>query len=399
MNTFKIMYFLSKGDKSDQDYNYEQQKQFLDSFTEPKSDIERSFFQYKCQNFFRSTTKNILFDCVSFIILIPLIPLLLIRGGFTRFINKENVIGEFLGFEDLIPDELSSEFTINNDLWNKGFSLSCKDLVFIYQIIKVGYLNPYFILKSIIKVSNYSYNLKTYKPDAIFVHGEYSFCSSLLTKYCEDRHVEHINAMHGEKTFYIGHAFFRYSRCYVWDKYYIDLLCSLRAYSKQFIISTPLALKIDLEHSFDKNVYSDYKYYLQEYDEKHLQMIVDSMNELKKSGRTVHYRPHPRFSNVSLLEKYVDDSEIERPVKVNVSKSVASCEHVVGYSSTVLLQGYLNGRHVILDDIAYYEENAKLKEFRYILSYKEDVDKLSNIIKYENTKNNKSNSNVPIDAV
>lgn len=388
MNTFKIMYFLSKGDKSGQDFNYKQQKQFLDSFSDPHNDIERSFYQYKCQNFFRSSIKILLYDSISFFIIIPLIPLLLIRGWFTRFINKENVIGEFLGFEDLIPDELSKEFTINNNLWNKGFSLSCKDLAFIYRIIKVGFFNPYFILKSVIKVSSYSYYLKAYSPKAVFVHGEYSFCSSLLTNYCEERQVEHINAMHGEKTFYVGHAFFRYSRCYVWDKYYIDLLCSLRADSNQFIISTPQALKIDLEHSFDMSAYSDYKYYLQEYDESQLQMILESMNKLKKGGKTVLYRPHPRFSNLALLEKYVDESEIERPGKVSVSKSVASCEHVVGYNSTVLLQGYINGRHVILDDVAYFKENAMLKEFRYILSYKEDVDKLSNIINNENTKNN-----------
>ena len=383
MNTFKIMQYLSKGDRDGQYLSYDDQIKCLNNLGEPKTDIERSFFQYKCQMLYVPRSKVVLFNILSVLVGPFLFLFLFIKGFFQG--EKESVIaiGEFKGFEDLIPEELSQEFHINNNLWDSGFSLSIKDFEVLKEVFKVGINAPYFFVKALLKIASYSYLIHRYHPKAIIVHGEYSFCSSLLTRFCNYYDVEHINAMHGEKTFYIGHSFFHYNRCYVWDEFYAELLSSMKAEKGQFIVSEPVAIRINLEESYDALAFADYKYYLQEYDQERLKCIVDSLKPIKNKGNSIKFRPHPRFSDVDLLKQYVSESDIEWPNEVAISKSIASCRFVIGFNSTVLFQAYKAGRSVILDDVAFKKENSRMEEFKYILSNKKDIVKLSKYLKDE----------------
>ena len=380
MNFFKILKFLSEVDKSFDQVPQKEQESILYRFPEPKSDFHRSFFQYKCQRYFSPWYKNITLDVISCLSLPIIVFLLFGRGLWVSFKSNIEAIGEFKGIEEIIPNELKKEYIISNEVWNESLSLKKSDLKFIWKMLLNFPFYPYFILKVVLKIASYSYLIETYRPKAMIVHGEYSYSSSILTYYCEENNIKHINTMHGEKIYYIGYSFFRYSKCYIWDEHYEELLKSLRAYPNQFIIAIPPALKIDNESNYSDQAYADVKYYLQIFNETKLMQIIDSMKGFERMGLKVVYRPHPRFSDIKLLEKYVSSSQIENPQEVSILTSVASSKYAIGYCSTVLYQAYLAGKKVILDDVAYKIENAKLAEYKYILSNKSDVQILSLLI-------------------
>mgnify|MGYP003596582569 CR=1 FL=1 len=90
---------------------------------------------------------------------------------------------------------------------------------------------------------------------------------------------------------------------------------------------------------------------------------------LQKDGKIVKFRPHPHYSDISLLKKYVKEDNIEMP-SVPIAVSVASTKYAVGVDSTVLVQAYFNHIEVILDDVTYKNRSDMLGELDYILANK-----------------------------
>lgn len=371
------MYFFAKGDKGWSDIPQKEQEKILKSFPEPQNDIERSYYQYKCQQVFRSKRKRIIFDVFSFVVIPFLVIGLLIARLFKKIRGSRKAIGSMAECKNVVPDSLNTEFEIDYDVWMNGFSLRPKDIRFLLKVITKTPLAPYFILKIILKMAAYSEMIYRYQPKAFIVHDEYSFTSSVMTWYSNQLGVEHIDVMHGEKLYYINDTFFHYNRCYVWDEHYKALFIKLRTESSQFIIEQPEALRINLSAPKDATKYAKYKYYLQKYDENELKSIIESLEFAKKENADVIYRPHPLSSDLALLKKYVPVSNIENPREVTLEQSLINTDVVIGYFSTVLFQAHLAGKKVVLDDVTFREGYLKLKEHDYIMSSFENVGRLS----------------------
>lgn len=377
MNSSKLMIFFAKGDKDWSDVSSSEQDSILSSFKEPENDIERSFFQYKCQQSFRANWKKIMFHVVSFVCF----PFLIVVFLLVRILRKKekqlDAVGSMIECKNVVPDSLKKEFQIDFDKWMNGFSLNVADILFIVKMIIKTPFAPYFVLKTAIKVAAYSDMIYRFQPRAFIVHDEYSFTSSLMTMYSNLHGVKQIDVMHGEKLFYIGDSFFRYDKCYVWDEYYKALLIKLRAEKHQFIIEQPKAVKLNITEALDPQKYAKYTYYLQIYDEDELQSIVKSLSFVELEGERVKFRPHPLYSDVNLLRKYVKASNIENPKEVTLEQSIANTDIVIGYYSTVLYQAYLAGKKVMLDNVTFKEGYMKLKEHDYIMSNCPNVNVLS----------------------
>ena len=152
----------------------------------------------------------------------------------------------------------------------------------------------------------------------------------------------------------------------------------MNADPSQFIIELPESMKFDLKNHYFENLYSDFKYYLAIYNEEEIKAIVNAMAFIIRRGFSVKYRPHPNYSDVNLLKKYVSDDEIEFP-KVSILDSISSTKHVVGVYSTVLTQAFFNGQNVIIDDVAFRSQYNALKDLQYILIDKVEVDYILNV--------------------
>lgn len=367
MNSAFIMNLLARGNKEQFDIPVEEQLRFINELGEPENDIQRSFYQYKAQMFFVSTLKRIVYNSACTII-VPLLWIILsAKGIYVRKGKKQDAIVQKNNYCGVIPEMVQTSYCLNTeDVWYKGASLSFKDSLFLVHLLKYFFRSPYFVLKVMYKIALYSQMIRKYEPRAIIVFNEYSFTSSALTCYCESKGVEHVDIMHGEKLLYIRDSFFRFSRTYIWENYYKNLFIKLKAEPTQFVSAIPPFMKIDGASLKNDTLFSKYKYYLAEYTETELETIIDSMRKISNDER-VTFRPHPRYSDVDLLKKYVSLDCIEDPSTVNIMESLSNCNTAVGCYTTVLNQAYHSGVNVILDDVAFPESFNKLKELEYVL--------------------------------
>lgn len=361
----KILGFL------DTEFNIpiDKQKKTVNSFREPKDDIERSFYQYKAATSFNRNKINLLINLVSPLFSIYYLIKLTINYSF--LLNKKNMKYDAVFLSDgiiieTIPNSIRKEFpNIVLRSYTDNLCLSYKDIVYLMQIFKRYPISFYFHFKTILKVGMYSGQLIKYQPSAIISYTEGSFTSSIATNYCENHDIEHINIMHGERFFSSHLAFCRFSRYYVWDEYYIKLFKSLRSPVSQFIIEIPEILNRDLARKENYNNYLTY--YLADEDKKTLLSIKEIFDKFRKQEKKCAIRIHPRSSNVNLVKQIFKDYYIEDPQIVTIKKSLQDTENVVSLRSTVLFEGYCNGKNIVIDDVTQPHKYQILKELDYIM--------------------------------
>ena len=375
MKLVKVLFFIDKHNKHQFDIPFEEQATYMSSLGNPKDDIDRSYKQFLCQEFFSPWWVRFIWLVTSCFAIPVVMAILLWKGRKTKFMSHVDIIAEDKGMDEIIPTELSSKYDIGHKEWNSGSSLSVTDLKYICSRYFSRY-QPYFVFKAIMQIAAYSARITKYQPERIITHAEFSFCSSLLTDYCHYRGVKLINVQHGEKLLYIRDAFFHFDECYVWDEYYVKMLTRLMAEPTQFKVAIPPSLKIDTTTYQNQSCYADYKYYLAADNENEIKSIVESMSFAKRKGKSVKYRIHPRYTDLNVLKKYVSESEIEIPSEVSIFDSISNLEYAVGSFTTVLIQAYLSGKKVLLNDVTFKKRFDQLKDYGYILA-KDDIERLS----------------------
>ena len=359
------------------DYPVEQQKKYLSKFREPRSLIERSFFQYKAQMKLKGAW-------ISFLINLASIPLFLLyffmpSNRLKDRFKRDAVFVKDGGVDDnVLPKSLREEFKNLESQAVEGRKLKFKDRIYVLGLLLRHPLSWHFALKAEIKIARYRWLVSLYSPKALIVHNEFSFTSSLLTDFCNKSRVELINVMHGEKLFFMRDSFFKFNRCYIWNEFYKDLLSELRADPGQFIVEVPPSLLFESK-AVEKAV--DYTYYLQAQGGDGLEKIANMMKQLSLKGYKVAIRPHPRYTNLDLLNQYIDGSniEVEKCKELSIEESVLRTKNVISIYSTVLQQAFYNGTNVVIDDVSDKVLYDKLKETKYIM-LQFDSTILSNII-------------------
>lgn len=370
MDFFKILKFLQRGDKSLFDVSITEQKAYMESLGYPKDDIDRGYKQYLCQNFFAPRYKIIIFNAI-FVFFPPLLLIAyLIKGFFVKSRNNIEAIASMKLSSGHFPTEIINNYKINDEIWGRGQSLKLDDLKFCFKLLSKWIKSPYFVSKCIVYVAIYSDMIHKYGPKILLSHCEFSFSSSILTSYCEGKGIKHINTMHGEKLFYIRDSFFRFHQCYVWDNHYVNLFISMNAEPSQFRVFIPKSLRFDCSKYINKNIYAFYKYYLQICNENELRQIIKLLRALESDTISFKLRPHPRYSDMTLLHTLIDDDHIEDPSKVGIEESISNSNYVIGSFTTVLSQAFYSGRTAVLDDVVFKDQYMQLSERQYFLTKK-----------------------------
>lgn len=352
-------------------YDIEKQKKYVEKLGEPRDDIERSYFQYKCQMKFNGKMITFLLNIVSF----PLAIFYLVRYRTTVKVKKSDkrdcvFLRDGLPL-NVLPNSLKKEYPNIESNPEDGFLLTAKDKKFIKKIITRYGLSWHFILKCIIKIGKYSYAIEKYFPNAIVVCAEYSFTSSVLTLYCRERKIKHIDVMHGEKLYYMRDSFFRFDECYIWDEHYKRILTSLKAEKNQFVVEVPPSLKFNIE-LIKTNIY-DYTYYLGAETETVLNRISEILNVLYKKGSKISVRPHPRYSNQVLVRKLFSFANVENVHEISIEQSLLQTKAAISLYSTVLNQALYNSIPIVIDDVSNVFNYEKLQKLGYICIGKEHM--------------------------
>lgn len=360
----KLAVKLEKKNNSVFTYPVKKQREYLSRFKTPENDIVRAYNQYCCQMKLKGRI-------TAFFINVASLPLLFYFYNREKHMDGEKEHYDAVFFsegipENVIPESLKEEFKKWLIVDKHGEKFTEKDKQYFKNVIKTYPFSWHFLLKCLIKIRLYSYEIEMHSPKAIVVCGEYSFTSSLLTDYCKKNKILHIDVMHGEKLYFMRDSFFRFDRCYVWDKYYADLLIKLRAEEGQFKIEIPPSLKFEMEPG--RICKYDYTYYLAAEKEAALEIISESCNALRKCGYRVAVRPHPRYSDIKKIkELFHGDIEVENTQQISIEESVLRTRYAISGYSTVLNQAYYNGTIVVIDDITNPESFKKLVELKYVM--------------------------------
>ena len=268
------------------------------------------------------------------------------------FSNSKNVIFANNIKKDLIPYSIWNKYRMFSKS-SKGLIVDNDVFIFLKYLLKKFWIEPYFILKCIVKISFYSFLCYKYSPSAIITSSEYSFTSSILTAYLKNKNILHINIMHGEKLFNIRDSFFRFSECYVWNKHYIDLFKSLYAYEKQFKVDIPpLHEKLKNNKNFSQGKKILKFYWTSEKEKNELLYIFNGLNKLQKNGYKIIIRYHPLQKEYFFryINSYCDNFIIEKPEHIDIYNSLLETNYALATYSTVLLEASMMGRIPVIND-------------------------------------------------
>lgn len=338
------------------------QKAYLTRFPEPKDDITRGYYQYRCQAMMRGRFLNSMISVASF----PVTLLMMFKYRRANAPEKaESCENRAVLFRDgkpanIVPTVVRNEFSDFVEDPIEGNYLRKEDLAFLWELICRYPLSWQFALKCTIKVARYRYALEKYGPKALIVCNEYSFTSSVLTEFCTRNNVELVNVMHGDKGYNIRDSFFRFHRCYVWGENYVHLLEKMRAAKGQFHIEVPNSLRFSVEQKPEQSY--DYTYYFGGEDKKEMEFVCKTLLTLREKGKRIKIRPHPRYTDMQALQNVCGDIPVESCAEVSIEMSVLQSKAVISQFSTVMLQAYYNGITVVLDDMTNPEQHAKLRE-------------------------------------
>lgn len=355
--------------KSYFDFPIEEQKNFLKSRRKPCDLIDRSYLQYQCQFYFLPLFPRILLNFLSFLA-IPFYVCFNYLKRKPHNIVSVDALDDSKGWPNLcMPISLKEEFPNIVEIdYNGNTYLDIEDLLFIWRILCKHPFSSYFLLKAIIKISKYSYLIKRYQPRAFLVKNEFSFTSSLLTNYCRNKKILHIDYQHGDRFFEINCSFFEYDRCYVWDEFYVRLYKELFS-SSHFIVETPPSIKIDKSANSNSSCYRDFKYYLGEHNEDELRIISQNMKLLGEKGFLWSVRLHPRFSDRQTVLRYFEDDNIEEST-TTIEDSLSNVKYAISAFSTVLYQAFSNGIEAVVDDMVNKNQYNRLKNIHWIMMEK-----------------------------
>lgn len=371
---------LLLGEDRREAHSPEAQRKIIESFPEPRDAVERSYFQYVCQKKrYASLTYRALCSVANLAALVPLVYFVAFKhrdddsevSG-----SSESASAVFLGqphILDRLPNSLRDRYDeIDADL-QYGMLMTKRERQLIRDIWARYPLSFLFVLKCAMKIMAYCDIIDKSGAKAIIATSEDSYTSSILTHYCRMRSVRHINIMHGEILYGLARTFFSFDECIVWDEYYKGLCLRMRAESAQFKVDIPEGLL----YRGDSSNMVGATYYFQNQTREQMIEIKKALDHLGVSYRV---RPHPIYTNMDNLNLVFGGETIEDFDDVPIEQSIMGSEMLIAKSSTVLFQGYINKKKVVIDDLSDPCSFSQARESGYIMANKCECDLLSEII-------------------
>lgn len=366
LQTLKSAVIRLNGDRNTLfDVPVARQKAFLESLPEPEDLLERSYAQYRCQMMLERPILRAGYQLAA-MLLLPIYQRQLLRRPAPRKGETADAVFAFDGPDTILPCSLRQEFPDIRQVrdFQNALFLTREDCSFLRELARRYPTAFYFRFKCMAKLAMYRSLYETYRPKAIIVSEEYSYTSSFLTEYGHRLGVEHINVMHGDKLYDIHDTFFCFDRCYIWDQFYRDLFCELRAEPTQFRMEMPPSMQPWEKPSTPPEV--DLTYYLQAESTEQCVQIAAALHTLQARGMVIAVRPHPLHCDDTLLEIF-SGFALEMPGDCSIEQSILRTKCAVSLYSTVLLQASINGVAVVIDDLTAPERFAQLKSLRYIM--------------------------------
>lgn len=362
------------------------QKDYLYSFPEPQTVIERSYYKYKCLMFYSySGSQKALINAMSFFALPVFLSFYRLKGlssdsSFSGYEAQDKLLRKAtkrIPITDIFPEKLCDEFAIVEDyepLPYKDLYIEKRALKLLAKVIKQYPFRFHYHLVSLIRLAQASQLLHEHKPKAITTYVcEREFADPLLTEYYESYGVEYHGHMHGDYLYMIEQAFMHYSKYWVWGDHYEKLFKELRC-DFETEIYTPGKNSGIVKPRPSVEDYDYYAtYYFSNENKDSIAIIKSALQAMNEKGKKCKVRPHPRFSNNEEIARAFDGvAYIEDPKEISIEESLENSYLTIALASTVLSQAYHSGKKIVIDDISNPEKYRQLRERGYILIDKAD---------------------------
>lgn len=329
-------------------------------------DLERSLAQYRCSIVHLTRAQRALINIAACVLLIPYYIKCCSKGRGSGVTKADAVflVADHIS-DRIIPNELKTRFpVIKKRVPEMSCLLSKGARCFYLQVVRESLFHPFFHLKVLVKLGFLDSAIQEYHPSAVIHNTESSFACSVLARYCELNGIDYIGVMHGEYLVNPKDCFFRCTQFYVWDKYYAHMLSKIGAEPNQFVVATPPCLEISCDR--DRMPTYDYVYYLQRETEAELKVLKSVFDCLQGIGYRLRFRPHPKFFDEASFQKVFGKSS-DLLDCLSFEESLASTLGVIAKFSTVLLQGSMAGKTVVIDDISNPDVYRYLQRAGYIM--------------------------------
>ena len=332
-------------------YDIDEILAYINSFPEPKTNIERSFFQYKCNSKLYGVKKGtaVIRNIVCFL---PFWVLLLKKGRAGRAERYDYI---FIADEhkmDIIPEKYKNSYLQLSRA--QGWLLGKKEKQILSRLWRKYPFSYYFLLKNLVKLANYNWAIETYRPKAVLCSCEYSFTSSFLTEYCNSRRIPHINIMHGYNMVDLKCPFSTFDIMSIWDSFFIKAYEVMRCGTKEFEIEKPSCIR--LKKTEVNNDIPVLKYYTQNFVKTTIPTLKKLRMTAEKNRMRLVIRCHPAYPfDQEDLEEF-STALFEDARQVNIEQSINHADYVIARNSTVLYQASQIDKKILIDDVSIPQE-------------------------------------------
>lgn len=351
-------------------------KEIDDSDVVNIDDFERSFLAYKIQkkytqySFLRKVA-IVIFSSFSLVVLM----FMLIFKRVNKYKDSKIVYYKISHNKGILPKAYENTADLKIVEFGSGMSWDKEVRRVLFKIIKRYGFYPDFLLNVLFSLANYNYIIRKYHPNEIVTSYESSISCAILTYYCHQHGISHVNIMHGEKLLTQNNVLGHFDVMYMWDSYYVELFRRLKYETGEYKIYNPWH-NIELPMPTEKH---DLIFYLNFINEKECHNLICIIEKLSKKGFDVIVRMHPSQLRTGIAERLEKSVKVENNSAVSIFQSIANAQRCVSQFSTVLYQAYNMGKTIVIDDVTNPSIYDKICKLDYIMLQKKNV-KLSELI-------------------
>lgn len=351
---------------------------FLEKLPEPKDYLDVSFNKYRCRSFPFPLYKRFLLNLVSFPLAVKaLCSLLRVKKPLPKPEASRLLIERKAGvdFTDIIPDELINSFeevhvTLDSRAERERLStkLSSEAAELLKAAVRRHPFHFYYIFWVARELSKNCAYIETHNPSAVAVYiEERNVAGPILRCLYETSGRKYVSFMHGEYLLRLVQGYMSFSEYYIWHEEYEHLFrdvlhCDIPVYT----LYKPK--KLTKKWHFEKDV-PDYfcTYYFSAESRESICRLREVFEWLESRGKRCKVRPHPRYSQWDFIRKQFRDDQIEDTRQVSLEDSLRRTRYVIGLATTVLAEGYYEGKEIVVDDVSSPEKFANLEKRCFIV--------------------------------
>lgn len=354
------------------------QAAYLDRIPEPNNFLEKAYYKYKCYAYYHFSKRiMILYNALALFAFIPFVIYIACRKtnlGKITLNGAVLIVMSKMKYDDIMPDDIEKEYglvTPINSIQLKDRSLDSNGWRIYRKCLCKYWMHPYFCFEVLLRLAGCCEILKRYSPKAIVNYiAERDFSEPILLQYCNDIGVDRISFMHGTFVYSIDKAFLSFNKYYVWEDYYIEMFYKLRADKNSLCLYIPKKYK-QIVKPHEDGIYEYFMtYYLAPEPEERLLRIKKCLDIIKNNGFKCKLRPHPRFSDLEMVNNVFREYDVEDYNTISVAESMENSEFIAAFNSTVLIEAFYSKKKIVIDDYVNPDKYLNMIDRDYIMLHR-----------------------------